>query len=73
MGQYGAQVGSLTGKRHTLLGFPDDLKCLMEPAIHSRYAEPSNSILLIEVFTFRAPDFVMITRRMFEKSSIQVS
>jgi hypothetical protein len=29
------QAGNLTGKWHTLLGYPDDLKCLMYPAIHS--------------------------------------
>jgi hypothetical protein len=32
-----------------------------------------NSGLLIEVFTFRTPDFVMITRRILENASIQVS
>jgi hypothetical protein len=29
--------------------------------------------LLIEVFTFRAPDFVVLTRRILENASIQVS
>jgi hypothetical protein len=32
------QAGNLTGKWHKLLGYPDDLKCLMYPAIHRYYA-----------------------------------
>ena len=30
-----SHVGNLTGKRHILLGYPDDLKRLMYPAFHS--------------------------------------
>ena len=70
--EYGAQVGSLNGKRHTLLRYSDDLQCLMQPAIHSRYTDPSNPILLIEARTFRTPNFVMIRRRILENASIPV-
>jgi hypothetical protein len=41
------QAGNLTGKWHKLLGYPDDLKCLMYPAIHS-----SNRRSTIKIATY---------------------
>ena len=55
------------------MGYPDDFESLMQPAIDSRDAEPSNSILLIVRLNLEASDFVMLTERMLENASIQMS